>query len=76
MKKRVKEVAIKKVGVNSLGYLIRYKLGPVGLSYSGGYWYKISSKENVNFLIDDPLIKKKTFKKNFIETKCKKQYLH
>ena len=67
IKKRFKELAIKKVGVASLECLNRHKLGLVPTSYPEGYWYKTSSKEDVDFFIDKSLIKKKTFKKNFIE---------
>ena len=67
IKKRSKELAIKKAGVDSLECLNRQKLGLVLASYPEGYWYKTSSKEDVDFFIDKSLIKKKTFKKNFIE---------
>ena len=59
MKKRVKELAIKKVRVNSSGCLNRCKLGPIVVSYPEGSWYKISSKEDVDLLEEELLIKKK-----------------
>ena len=67
MKERVKELAIKKVRVNSSGCLNRCKLGPIIVSYPEGNLYKISSKEDANLFIDEVLIKKKIFKKNLIE---------
>ena len=67
MKKRVKELAIKKVRVNASGCLNRCKLGPIVVSYPEGNWYKISSKEDVDLFIDELLIKRKTFKKNLVE---------
>jgi (2Fe-2S) ferredoxin len=67
MKKRVKELAIKKVRINSSGCLNRCKLGPLVVSYPEGNWYKISSKEDVDLFIDELLIKRRTFKKNLIE---------
>ena len=67
MKRRVKELAIKKVRVNSSGCLNRCKLRPIVVSCPEGNWYKISGIENVNLFIDALLIKRKTFKKNLIE---------
>ena len=67
MKNRVKELAIKKVRVNSSECLNRCKLGPIVVSYPEGNWYKTSSKEDVDLFIDELLIKRKTFKKNLIE---------
>ncbi len=67
MKKRVKELAIKKVWVNSSGCLNRCKLRPTVVSYHEGNWYKISTREDVDLFIDELLIKRKTFKKNLIE---------
>ena len=67
MKKRVKELHIKKVRVNSSGCLNRCKLGPIVVSYPEGHWYKISSKEDVDLFIEELLIKKKPFKTNLIE---------
>ena len=60
MKKRVKELAIKKVRINSSGCLNRCKIGPKVVSYPEGNWYKISSKEDVDLFIDELLIKRKT----------------
>ena len=67
MKKRVKELAIKKVRVNSSGCLDRCKLTPRVVSYPEGNWYKISTKQDVDLFIDELLVKRKTFKKNLIE---------
>ena len=67
MKKRVKELAIKKVRINSSGCLNRCKLGPIVVSYPEGKWYKISSKEDVDLFIEELLIKGQTFKQNLIE---------
>ena len=67
MKKRVKELEIKKVRVNSSGCLNKCKLDPIVVPYPEGNWYKISSKEDVGLFIDELLIKRKTFKKNLIE---------
>ena len=67
MKKKVKELAIKKVRVNSAGCLNRSKLGLIVVSYPEGNWSKILSKEDVDLFIDELLIKRKTFKKNLIE---------
>ena len=67
MKKRVKELAIKKVRVNSSGYLNRGKLGSIVVSYPESNWYKISTKEDVDLFIDELLIKRKTFKKKLKE---------
>ena len=61
MKKKVKELAIKKVRINSSGCLNRCKLGPVVVSYPEGNWYKITSKEDIDLFIEDLLIKRKTF---------------
>ena len=68
MKKRVKELAIKKVRINSSGCLNRCKLGPIVVSYPEGNWYKITSKEDIDLFIEDLLIKKKPFKKSLIES--------
>jgi (2Fe-2S) ferredoxin len=59
-RKRVKELAIKKVRVNSSGCLNRCKLVPLGGSYSEGNCCDISSKEDVDLSIDEFLIKRKT----------------
>jgi (2Fe-2S) ferredoxin len=67
MKERVKELAIKKVRVNPIGCLNNCKLGPIAVSYPEGNWYKISSKDYVDLFIDELLIKRSTFKKNFID---------
>ena len=67
MKKNVKELAIKKVRVNSPKCLNRSKLGPIVVSYPEGNWHKISNKEDVDLPIDEQLIKRRTFKKNLIE---------
>ena len=72
MKKRVKELAIKKVRVNSSGCLNRCKLGPIVVSYPEGSWYKISSKEDVDLFIEELLIKRRTFKKNLNSSKIHK----
>ena len=60
MNKRVKELEIKKVRVNSSGCLNRCKLGPIVVSCPEGNWYKTSSKEDVDLFIDELLIKRKT----------------
>ena len=52
MKKKVKELGIKKVRVNSSGCLNRCKLGPIVVSDPEGNWYKISSKEDVDLFIE------------------------
>ena len=62
-KKRFKELAIKKVRINSSGCLNRYKLRLIGGAYPEGYWYKISSKEDVDLLEEELLIKKKRLRK-------------
>ena len=67
MKNRVKELAIKKVRINSAGCLNRCKLGPIVVSYPEGKWYKISSKEEVDLFIEELLIKRKTSHKNLVE---------
>ena len=67
MKNKVKELAIKKVRVNTSGCLNRCKLGPIVVSYPEGNWYKISSKNDVDLFIEKLLIKKNTFKKKLIK---------
>ena len=67
MKKRVKELAIKKGRINSSGCLNKFKLGPIVFSCPEGNWYKISSKEDVDLFIVKELIKRKPFQKNLIE---------
>ena len=67
IKNKVKELAIKKVRVNSSGCLNRCKLGPTVVSYPEGNWYKISSKNDVDLFIEELFIKKNTFKKNLIK---------
>ena len=67
MKKKVKELNIKKVRINSSGCLNRCKLGPVVVSYPDGNWYKIRSKEDVDLFIEELLVRKKPSKKNLIE---------
>ena len=67
MEKRVKELAIKKARVNSSESLNRRKLYPIEVSYSERNWYKTTSKENIGFLREYILIKRKPFKKNLIE---------
>ena len=63
MKKRVKELAIKKVRINSSGCLNRCKLGPIVVSYPEGNWYKISIKVDADLFVDELLIKKKYLRK-------------
>lgn len=67
IEKRVKELAIKKARINSSESLNRRKLCPIEVSYSERNWYKITSKENIGFLREYILIKRKPFKKNSIE---------
>ena len=67
MKKKVKELGIKRVRVNSSGCLNRCKLGPVLVVYPEGKWYKVTKKEEVDTLINDLLINKKAAKNYLIE---------
>ena len=76
MKKKVKALAINKVRANSSGRVYRFKLGPIVVSHPEGNWHKTYSREDVDLFIYELLIKRRTSKKNLIEIKCKKQYLH
>ena len=67
MKKRVKELGIKKFRVNSFGCLNRCKLGPIVVSCPEGNCYKVSRKEDFDLSIEGLLVKRKTFKKNLVE---------
>ena len=67
MEKRVKELAIKKIIVNSSGCLNRCDLVPIVVSYPEDNWYKILIKEDISSFIDEFQIKRRIFKKNLIE---------
>ena len=67
MKKKVKELGIKKVRVNSAGCLNRCNLGPILVVYPEGKWYKVSKKEEIDALINELFINKKVDKNYLIE---------
>ena len=63
MKKKVKELGLKKIRINSSGCLNRCKKGPILVSYPEGHWYKVSSKQEVDLIIDELLIRGNVVKK-------------
>ncbi len=56
MKARVKELGIKNVRINSAGCLDRCESGPVIVIYPEGIWYKITSTEDVDAVLQSHLI--------------------
>lgn len=63
MKKKVKELGIKGVRINSSGCLNRCNLGPILVAYPQGNWFKIRNKKDIDLLIEQFLLKDKAVKK-------------
>ena len=63
MKKKVKELGLKKIRINSSGCLNRCKLGPILVSYPEGHWYKVSNKKEVDLIIEELLVRGNIVKK-------------
>ncbi|MCP5462880.1 MAG: (2Fe-2S) ferredoxin domain-containing protein [bacterium] len=56
MKKRCKELKVRRVRVNSSGCLNRCECGPVMVIYPEGVWYSFSCKEDIDEVIQSHLI--------------------
>ena len=52
MKARAKEMGLPRLRVNSAGCLDRCELGPCLVIYPEGIWYKISSREDVDAVLE------------------------
>ena len=63
MKKKVKEVGIKGVRINSAGCLNRCKLGLILVAYPKGVWCKVKNKKDIDLLIEQFLLKDKIVNK-------------
>ena len=55
MKDKVKQMGIRKTRVNNAGCLDRCEFGPCVVIYPEGVWYKCSSKEDVDTIIEQHL---------------------
>ena len=56
MKDRAKELGLKKVRVNIAGCLDRCELGPTMVIYPEGVWYSVSTKEEVDEVLQKHLV--------------------
>ena len=52
MKKRAKQMGLKRVRVNMAGCLDRCELGPCMVIYPEGIWYKIETADDVDRILD------------------------
>ena len=66
MKKKVKELGIKKVRINAAGCLNRCKLGPVLVSYPEGTWFRVKNERDVDDFIESYIKKNKKEKRLLI----------
>ncbi len=62
MKDKVKASGIKGVRINSSGCLNRCKKGPLMVIYPEGIWMKVTSKEDIDLIIENYLKKNKVLK--------------
>jgi (2Fe-2S) ferredoxin len=56
MKARIKELGLEGARVNTSGCLGRCEEGPVVVIYPEGVWYKISTKQNIEMIIESHII--------------------
>ncbi len=63
MKSRVKELGLEKVRVNNSGCLDCCDLGPCMVIYPEGIWYSCKTKEDVDEVINEHLLKNEAVKR-------------
>src|SRR5262249_49795201 len=56
MKRRAKDLGLKKVRINSAGCLDRCELGPTVVIYPEGVWYSVTSKADIDEVLQTHLI--------------------
>jgi (2Fe-2S) ferredoxin len=59
MKARVKELGLTRIRVNSAGCLDRCELGPCVVIYPDGVWYRVTTRAEVDRVLDAHLVTKK-----------------
>ena len=52
MKERIKEIGIRNVRVNTSGCLNRCKKGPLMVIYPEGVWMKVTTKKDIDLIIE------------------------
>jgi (2Fe-2S) ferredoxin len=57
MKKRCKELGLKKIRINAAGCLDRCELGPVMVIYPEGIWYSCKTTQDIDRVIEEHVIK-------------------
>ena len=66
MKKKIKDLGIKEVRVNSSGCLNRCKKGPLMVVYPEGIWMKVTNRTDIDLVIEEYIIKNNIIKKLLI----------
>ena len=67
MKESIKEKGIKNVRVNTSGCLNRCKKGPLMVIYPEGIWMKVTTKEDIDLIIEKYIKENRLVKKLLIE---------